>query len=138
MFGVIWIVQLVHYPMLVGLNQIEFNSWHEFHARRISFIVAPLMVFELGASLAAVYFQGAGDRFNANLILAALTVGVWASTFLLSVPLHDQLAKSGYNLKVLSKLVQTNWIRTVLYTCKLCLMIFVLSGLRNSIVMLSI
>ncbi len=123
MFGVIWLVQLVHYPMLIGLNQIEFHSWHEFHARRISFIVAPLMLFELGASVLGVLGAGAGDARIASVILASLTLGVWASTFAVSVPLHDQLSKNGYNPKVLSRLVHTNWIRTLLYTCKLILMI---------------
>jgi hypothetical protein len=44
--------------------------------------------------------------------------GVWASTFLLQVPCHDRLSR-GWDEGVHARLVQTNWIRTVLWTARL-------------------
>lgn len=122
MVGIIWLIQLVHYPMMSGLDQANFKFWHEFHSRHISYIVAPLMVFELGASLVT-----AGNKFNfTNGLILALTSSVWLSTFALSVPIHNQLGAIGFNGNLLAKLVKTNWPRTALYTLKIAFMISVL------------
>lgn len=39
MVGLIWMVQLVHYPMLVGWAQASPAAAAAFHQRRISFVV---------------------------------------------------------------------------------------------------
>ncbi len=119
MFGVIWIVQIVHYPMFAGLNRLEFHKWHAFHSRRITYIVAPLMVGELLAS----FLLGLRRGDLVGWVTVLLTVGVWASTFFLSVPIHDKL---GGNVEDHDRhfrhLVATNWIRTIIYTFKVLLL----------------
>lgn len=123
MFGVIWLVQLVHYPMFLGIAEKDFQTWHEYHSRRISYLVAPLMIFELGSSLVLSVY----DSSALNLIVLALTVSVWLSTFLLSVPLHNKLVKQGFDQSLISELVKTNWLRTVCYSVKLITMVIVIT-----------
>jgi hypothetical protein len=119
MFGVIWIVQLVHYPMFAGLDRQSFSEWHTFHSNRITFVVAPLMVAELVLSIIVVWMRPNSE----SLVLCGLTVGVWAATFLWSVPLHNALsAGGGDQAELIRQLVSTNWIRTSLYTLKVALL----------------
>ena len=122
MFGVIWLVQLVHYPMFAGLDSETFSDWHRFHSNRITYIVAPMMIAELAVSLVLAWM-----RWDATSIaLFALTVGVWGATFFVSVPLHASL-ENRKQPELISRLVATNWIRTVLYSLKITLLFCLLT-----------
>ena len=50
--GVIWTIQLVHYPSFHFIDKLSFTNFHNFHERRISIIVMPLMLIELITSIA--------------------------------------------------------------------------------------
>lgn len=56
----------------------------------------------------------------------ALVVIVWASTFALQVPAHGTLNR-GFNQKAQARLVATNWIRTVSWSLRSLVLIFVLA-----------
>jgi len=113
MTGIIWFVQLVHYPMLhlaVGENP---QAGHREYTRRMGFVVMPVM-------LAEVALQGiwlAGTPSTLSWAGAGLLFIVWASTFFLQVPCHQKLEKT-FDISVQKKLVQTNWIRTVAWTSR--------------------
>ncbi len=47
---------------------------------------------------------------------SGLSVLIWLATFILSVPCHRQLQKSGKDLSTINRLVATNWIRTILWS----------------------
>ncbi len=114
--GVIWLVQLLVYPSMAHAGA---------HTSRITPVVAPAMIVEL---LTAIYLVFAPLEtidyrfFWGGLILALI---IWASTFLLQVPLHDQLAK-GLNSNVQARLVLTNWLRTIAWTLRGALVLWVL------------
>lgn len=115
--GLIWTIQLVHYPSFHWVDPNRFLAFTKFHQRQISFLVLPLMVMELttGVGLAVLHQDGAYFRLG-------LTVLIWFSTFFLSVPLHN-LLDQGPDPKVIQRLIITNWPRTVLWTLRaiLCL-----------------
>lgn len=118
MFGIIWLVQLVHYPMLRGLERSAFAAWHAFHSRRISFVVAPLMLVELVSAIGLALARP--GPWSA--VLLALTAIIWLSTIFVSVPIHNRLGAAGSEqarLADLDLLTRTNWIRTLVYTAKL-------------------
>ena len=120
MTGLLWLVQIVHYPMFEGLAESQFVGWHEFHSRRISTIVAPLMVFDLLASAALSYLL----RSPLSYFATGLTVFVWLTTFLVSVPLHTKLGgasekSQALKAQLIARLVSTNWLRTSAYSLKL-------------------
>lgn len=54
MVGLIWIVQLVHYPMFGCLDAAQFSRHMRDHQQQISWIVLPLMMSELLSGLAMV------------------------------------------------------------------------------------
>ena len=125
MTGLIWLIQLVHYPLMNRVSPAEFTSFHSAHSTRITFIVGPAMILEL-ATAAGLVLAAVSGRFSSGLAWAclALTAGVFASTALLSVPQHAVLA-SGFDAAAHARLVSTNWVRTLLWTIHLVLCVWV-------------
>ena len=115
MTGVIWTVQIVHYPLFARVGAAGWADYHPAHLRRMTGVVLPAMLAELGAS--GLLALARPPDFSSALLwiglgLAALT---WAVTFFVSVPLHDALAR-GYDLSLIRRLVGTNRLRTALWT----------------------
>lgn len=111
--GLIWIVQLVHYPAFKFIDKENFKQFQQFHTQNITWIVAPAMVLELLFSV--LLFLKLEDFFSILNVLSVLLI--WVATFFVSVPIHNKL-QNGYDLKLIKKLVQTNWLRTVLWTMR--------------------
>lgn len=115
--GLIWTVQVVHYPLMNGVGEAGFRAYHARHAQAITWIVAPLMLVEIltAVSLAVAPVPGVPAWLGwAGLALVLL---VWAVTALVSVPLHQRL-ESGFDAGVHTRLVNTNWIRTAAWTAR--------------------
>lgn len=109
--GLIWIVQLVHYPGFLRISPEAYANYQQFHMRAISFIVAPSMLIEVlltVAGFAMVDLSRSYLYWGAAIGLAV----VWAVTFFVSVPLHGALV-NGYNAEGIRRLIDTNWWRTV-------------------------
>ena len=51
-----------------------------------------------------------------NLLILALVLSTWVVTFFVSVPLHNQISSGVDIQQASSKLVSTNWIRTIQWT----------------------
>ncbi len=114
MTGLIWLIQLVHYPSFHLADPQRFQEFHLQHSSRITFIVAPLMGLELVTAMLLVRERGDSYAWWLNLLGVVL---IWACTAFLSVPLHNQLA-NGYNTDKINALVLTNWPRTVIWTLR--------------------
>ena len=130
--GLIWTIQLVHYPSMKYIPKDRFSEYHNFHSIRISILAIPLMFAELVTSIILLY-QNLNNAIQTivlvNLILVLL---IWLSTFLIQVPLHNALSKEK-NIEKLSKLIFSNWIRTILWTARSILMILFLAFAMNLI-----
>jgi len=118
LFVLIWIIQLVHYPSFHYINPSKFKAFHKHHSTSITIIVMPLMLAELFINFFLAYKSGFAPLESTAL---AMVIGVWLSTFLIQIPLHDQLS-DGNDPIVVTKLVNTNWIRTILWSCKAILL----------------
>jgi len=58
MVGVIWFVQIVHYPLFALVGEAAFSEYERHHARRTGWVVAIPMLLELGASMGTVWVVG--------------------------------------------------------------------------------
>ena len=112
LFILIWLVQLVIYPVFHFVSERDFSTWHKIYCKRIAYFVLPLMIAQLFESLAACFFVGTWIEW----IKLILIILVWLVTFLISAPCHNKLSKFGKDMIVISKLVLTNWIRTILWS----------------------
>ncbi len=124
MFGLIWFVQVVHYPLFLQVGAAQFPAYEAAHANRTTYVVAPLMLAELATSglLLLSRFRPAGISAGSAWIGAALVAVLWLSTGLIQVPLHNQL-QSGYSTETIRRLVATNWIRTLAWTARAVLVL---------------
>jgi hypothetical protein len=114
--GVIWTVQLVHYPSFAQAARETFPAFHRQHSSRISWVVLGPMVLELGL---AIWLAWQGRALGQGVWWAlGLVLLIWAATFLLSVPFHNRLAR-GYDYVAIDGLVRTNWLRTLAWTARL-------------------
>lgn len=112
MTGLIWFVQVVHYPLFRHLGTTEAAAYAREHARRTGWVVGPVMLVELALALTLAARGGP----TAWLALALLGV-IWASTAGIQVPLHRRLAVDPDPAAV-ERLVRTNWIRTGAWTLR--------------------
>ena len=119
MFGIIWLVQLVHYPTFLYVDVLKTTSFEVFHQNAITPIVLPLMLLEL-TTFGLLFKQGERDRgfLCSGIILAIL----WLSTFLIQTPIHQEL-EFGFNPDTITKLILTNWIRTLGWSIRMILIL---------------
>ncbi|MEM6258778.1 MAG: hypothetical protein AAGI37_10745 [Planctomycetota bacterium] len=117
MAGLIWFVQLVHYPLMAKVGGQDYRDYQQLHERRTTLAVAPAMFTELGC--AAYLALRTPDTISpvlawAGLLLVAL---LWLSTAMLQVPCHNKLGK-GFDERAHRRLVTTNWLRTALWSAR--------------------
>jgi hypothetical protein len=128
MVGLIWFVQLVHYPQFGGVGRAEFRTYAQEHQRRTTWVVGPPMLVEaitgLWLALAPPTLAGRAPFVAGGALLAL----VWLSTALLQVPQHRVLAR-GYDGATHRTLVATNWMRTVGWTLRGALVLWLAARL---------
>lgn len=116
--GLIWTIQVVHYPLLKSVGQEGFIDYHDRHMSRVTWVVGPLMLAEVGSAGLLLFLGERSLLFGISLGALAL---VWASTAFWQVPLHHKLMH-GYDAAIIDRLVRTNGWRTFGWTVRgLCL-----------------
>ncbi|MCR9244635.1 MAG: hypothetical protein NXI31_06355 [bacterium] len=115
MTGVIWFVQVVHYPLFAAVGTERFVAFEASHVRRTTWVVAPLMLAELVTAAALAVAPATRGLVPWSGI--ALLAIAWLSTAFLQVPLHRRLER-GFDSDTARRLVATNWIRTVAWTAR--------------------
>lgn len=117
MTGLIWFVQVVHYPLFASVGRSEFAQYEDRHTKRTTLIVAPMMLAEAAVALALLIAAPPGTLQSLALLGAALLLVIWLSTALVQVPCHRQLCH-GFARPIAHRLNVTNWIRTVSWSLR--------------------
>lgn len=116
--GLIWTVQSVHYKLFDRVGADAFVRYETDHNQLITPIVGPVMLIELATSVLLVFGFSPPWLPRSIAILGLIAVGmIWASTVFLQVPCHTRLL-SGFDLATYNRLVNTNWIRTLLWSAR--------------------
>ena len=110
--GLIWTVQVVHYP----------GFYHAAHTRRMGFVVGAPMVLELALAAWLAWAGRGALPHGAGWWALGLVMFIWAATFFISVPFHNQLETNGYDFITIDGLTRTNWLRTLAWTARLALL----------------
>ena len=117
MTGVIWMIQVLHYPLFNLVGRENFSAYEAAHSNLISLIVAPAMLLELGFTAWIFFVPPASVPSSLNWLNTILLAIIWLSTAFLQVPQHSILS-SGFNEKAYQFLVNSNWIRTVAWSAR--------------------
>ena len=88
-------------------------------------LVGTVMIIELISSIMLVVFPPKNVSLTIPIIGVILVFIIWASTAFLQIPQHNALANA-YELKAHNLLVQTNWIRTIAWSMRGFLLLFML------------
>ena len=116
MVGLIWFVQIVHYPLYANVGREQFPEYETLHNQLTTRVVGPVMLVEMATAVALLKYSPGGSTSLAWLGLGLLAV-IWISTVTLSVPAHTSLTAE-FSTGAYHKLVSTNWIRTGLWTAR--------------------
>lgn len=117
MVGVIWFVQIVHYPLFAQVATSNFSAYEQKHTRLTTRIVVLPMLFEATTALLLLWVPPAGMPIWQLWSGAALLAVTWISTFLVQVPCHKILSQ-GFDPIAHTRLVWSNWTRTVAWSLR--------------------
>ena len=121
MAGVIWLVQLAHYPLFVAVTGDPSTGRFRANQRRTAAVVMPPMLVEgITAALVALAPPPGVGR-PAALGGLALVGLLWLSTALVQMPLHERLGRDGHDPATIARLVRGNWVRTIAWTARAAL-----------------
>ncbi len=131
MTGLIWTIQVVHYPIFDAIEHGDDNArWRWFaqrHTSTISYVVGPLMAAEGLTGMWIAASPPAGMSRALPLVTLALMGVAYGVTALVSAPLHGRLAPR-FDSALHTRLIRTNWVRTAAWTLRaivLCLIAYV-------------
>jgi hypothetical protein len=113
MVGMIWTIQLVHYPLFAVVGADSFPQYEAGHTQRMSRLLAFPAVAEV--VLAAALFTLRPDAVT--LAAGALLAAIWVMTALVHAPMHRRLA-SGLETESVTALTRANWWRTWAWTAR--------------------
>ena len=121
MTGVIWVIQIVHYPSFHFIEKELYTAFQKFHMNKISIIVIPIMLAELITGM--MLFLDKSSKSPFLIISFVILVLIWLITGVFFSKAHNELM-TGYQELVVNQLVVMNWIRTLLWTLRLLLLTF--------------
>ena len=125
MVGVIWMCQVAHYPLFADIGS-AMPRYQERNVRLTTRVVGLPMLVEAATVIALLIWRPAEIPLWTALLGAALLVVIWAATVLFSVPMHGRLGQ-GYDVAAHRRLVTTNWIRTLAWSARGVLVLWMLA-----------
>ncbi len=111
--GVAWTLQVVQLPLFLKAGQ---PGYVRQHRRRNTMLMTAPMLVELAT---AVWLW----RIGPLLLVAA----IWVVTLVWYMPAYSVLAK-GYNEATIRRLMAWNWVRTLCWTARSIIMLWIASG----------
>jgi hypothetical protein len=112
--GLIWTVQLAIYPLFATIPAASFSAYHARYTRAIGYVVAPLMLVELGTGIAWLTLA---PKTRAAWVGLGLIGAMWLITAFVQVPQHRRLSL-GHDPALIRHLTRGNWLRTAAWTAR--------------------
>jgi hypothetical protein len=117
MVGLIWTIQVVHYPLFQRVDADSFGSYEAGHTRRMGMLLLVPASLEVVTAGALVWVAPSGAPMVLVLAGGALLAAIWITTALVQFPLHRRLG-AGHDAPTIRRLISTNWYRTVAWTAR--------------------
>ena len=125
MVGVIWMCQIAHYPLFSDIGA-TLPAYQARNVRLTTYVVGLPMLVEAGCALLLLVWRPNAIPLWTAVAGAALVVVIWVATMLFSVPTHERLG-NGFASDAHARLVRTNWIRTIAWTARGALVLWMLA-----------
>ena len=128
MAGVVWFAQVVHYPLFDRVGTASFQAYETDNMRLTNYVVGPLILIEGVTAVALFWLRPEGVSFVQAVLGVALLFVIWLSTFSLQVPMHRVLTR-GFDPSAHQKLVVSNWIRTIAWSFRGILVLWMIASI---------
>jgi len=120
MTGLCWFVQIVHYPLFRKINLADFPQYERSNFVT-GFVTVPVMIVELLLGILLLYLN-----FDLLFLINVVFLGIIGlSTFIFQVPIHLKLTNKASD-ELITRLIRTNWIRTISWTIRSGLLIYII------------
>lgn len=106
-----WLVQLVIYPSFLYFSKEDFLIWHKPYTSRMTIVVMPLMLLQIGVACWQLYFF----RETFDILYFLLVISTWAITFIKAIPLHAALEKDPERATI-QELIKVHTWRTMMWS----------------------
>ena len=117
MVGLIWLIQVVHYPLMQMVGRAEFVPYSLRHQQAITPVVGIPMLIEVATAAYLLVQDPQLRRSYWFLASCVLLVVIWVSTAFWQVPLHRDLL-DGHAAERVNSLVLSNWVRTIAWSAR--------------------
>ncbi len=121
--GIVWFVQLVHYPLLRKIARSRFAPYEKMQVLLTGFVVGPPLLLETAGVLYSLWRTPSWMDLDAVISGAVLMGIIWLSTVLLQRPQHRVL-QEGFDPRAYRKLLYTNWIRSFAWSFRSLILLF--------------
>ena len=130
MVGLIWFVQVVHYPLKATMKEPEFTQYQQLHMKRTGWVVGPAMLLEAGTTAWLALNPPTPNLESYTLLGIGLLGIIWGATAVFLVPLHNRLL-NGYDKRAIRSLCRANWIRTFGWSARGVIALVLLLGAQH-------
>lgn len=133
MVGLIWTIHTVHYPLFAEVGASAYPAFQAAHVDRIGRLLAAPWALEgvSAAVLVAASLWGGYRSLRMPAVLGALAMGVvLVISGFWSAPAHGDLA-DGFDAAVHARLMDANLVRTIAWTVRGGLAVWVLAAVRS-------
>jgi uncharacterized membrane protein len=127
MVGLIWFVQVVHYPLFEQVNAKNFAEYEASHRRLTIMVVMPPMLVEAVTAVLLIWLRPEGVSSFQVWLGLGLVLLIWRSTAFLQVPQHGVLSH-GFDPGAYRSLVASNWLRTLAWSGRGVLVLWMMAG----------
>lgn len=126
MCGLIWFVQVVHYPLFARIEGVSSSGFADENQARTGPVVIPFMLVEGLTAAIIAWSPPPGVPRPAAIAGLAVVIVIWLSTACLQMPLHARLSREGHSATAVAALVRSNWLRTVLWSARAALAVWMI------------
>jgi hypothetical protein len=126
MVGVIWMTQKCQYPLFKSVPTSHLTFFAREQQERIGYVAGPMMLLEAISGFALILILPTSTQFALTLCGAGLIALIWFSTFSVQSPLLKEILE-GAGEEEINDLIKTNIFRTVSWTARGLLVLFLLS-----------
>lgn len=117
MAGLIWVIQVVHYPLFRRVGQGAFVDYEREHTRRMGAVLALPAITEVVTAAALVFVRPDEVPLGSVLLSGSVLGGIWIMTGVVQGPAHGRLS-ARHDPDLIDRLVRSNWLRTIGWTAR--------------------
>lgn len=123
MTGIVWFVQIVHYPLMRQVGKGRFVRYTRTHYVLTVFVVGPLMLLETVSVVFGLLHSTPWIRDDTAWLGAALLAVIWIVTIAIQLPQQRRLEKV-FEARAYRRLLFGNWVRCYAWSFRSIILVF--------------